>query len=33
MPLNFDFLTVLQNSFDKYLETSARSNEKLKILH
>lgn len=33
MPLNFDFLTVLQKSFDKYLETSARSNEKLKILH
>lgn len=33
MPLNFDFLMVLQKSFDKYLETSARSNEKLKILH
>ena len=30
---NLEFLTTLKKSFLKYLETGARSNEKLKILH
>lgn len=30
---NTEFLEVVKKSFEKYLETSARSNEKLKILH
>lgn len=30
---NMDFLKIIKNSFDKYLETGSRSNEKLKILH
>lgn len=30
---NLDFLRVLGSSFETYLRTSARSNEKLKILH
>lgn len=30
---NQEFLTVVGNSFKKFLETSSRSNEKLKILH
>ncbi|MBR3389038.1 hypothetical protein [Prevotella sp. Rep29] len=30
---NQDFLTVVGNSFKKFLETGSRSNEKLKILH
>ena len=30
---NQEFLTVVGNSFKKFLETGSRSNEKLKILH
>ncbi len=30
---NDDFLNILTQSFDIYLKTNARSNEKLKILH
>ena len=30
---NKEFIKVMKNSFDKYLETGSRSNEKLKILH
>lgn len=30
---NQEFLSVLGNSFKKFLETGSRSNEKLKILH
>jgi len=30
---NKDFLKVIKQSFDKYLETDPRSNQKLKILH
>lgn len=30
---NKEFVKVMKNSFDKYLETGSRSNEKLKILH
>lgn len=30
---NDDFVKILEDSFHKYIETSARSNEKLKILH
>lgn len=30
---NQEFLTAVENSFRKFLETSSRSNEKLKILH
>lgn len=30
---NLEFLGIVKDSFDKYLETGSRSNEKLKILH
>lgn len=33
MSLNENFLATLTRAFETYLQTSARSNEKLKILH
>lgn len=33
MSLNESFLSTLTRAFETYLQTSARSNEKLKILH
>lgn len=33
MSLNDSFLATLTQAFNVYLQTSARSNEKLKILH